>query len=212
MVGRPTRRGERIWEARQESWDGSRAPQEGPVGSVGLGEVGSPSQRDGRGRGLPGGPGEIRKPSHIARRGREGRERMRSSPGVLGGVWGPFWTAVWGWDSQRRSEVPPEVLGRVGRSFRKAGRGHEALLGSWEGLRVLLGGPGGVGSGQEAHSDGWGFGSPPKRARRRQESLTEARGLRSPPRGSRGTRKPSCRAGRSRESLLVSREGVGRPE
>ena len=58
-----------------------------------------------------------------------------------------------------------------------------------EGLGGLPAGPGGVRRpsqmvrrGHEAHSDGWGFGSPPKRA------------------------------GRRRESLLVSLEGVGMPE
>ena len=48
-----------------------------------------------------------------------------------------------------------------------------------------------VGRGWKAHSDGRGFGSPPKRAGRRQESLTEAR--------------------RGHEALPKGREGSGSP-
>ena len=91
-----------------------------------------------------------------------------------------------------------------------------------------------VGRGQEAHSDGRGFGSPPKRAGRRRESLLVTRegmgrpeGVRSPSwpswRGSRPLpigRPPggpgwvgrsSRRAGMDREALLEGLEGSGGP-
>ena len=79
------------------------------------------------------------------------------------------------------------------------GRGREVLPGGWEGSEVppecwvslikcreglggLPAGPGGVGrpsqmvgKGREAHSDCWGFGSPPKRALRRRKSLLLSR-------------------------------------
>ena len=91
-----------------------------------------------------------------------------------------------------------------------------------------------VGRGREAHSDGRGFGSPPKRAGRRRESLLVTRegmgrpeGVRSPSwpswRGSRPLpigRPPggpgwvgrsSRRAGMDREALLEGLEGSGGP-
>ena len=79
------------------SWDGSRGSQEGLVwvGRVGRAresiqvereDSGGPSGEMGGVRGPPGGPGGIRRPSQIAGRGREERERAEGSPRGLGGV------------------------------------------------------------------------------------------------------------------------------
>ena len=100
MVGRPTRRGVKIWEAHPESWDGLRASQEGPVG-VGRGGRGW----DGRRRsGVPHVVlGMVERSSRRAGRGREallgsrdGLRNLLAGPAVLGGVRRPILNAgVW---------------------------------------------------------------------------------------------------------------------
>ena len=114
------------------------------------------------------------------------------------------------------------MSGELGRPCQMARKGQEGLPGvrrpswragsGWEGWEGLGGPPGGPGvfgrdgRGWEATRkfksgrEGWeGLGGPPG-------------GLGGPPGGSVGVSRPSWRARRSRESLPVSREGMGRPE
>ena len=139
-------------------------------------------------------------------------------------------------------------LGEVGSLSWSAGRGRKSLPECRvslpkcrEGSGGLPAGPGGIGRpsqtagrGREAHSGGRGFGSPPKKAARRRESLLVSQervgrpeGVRSPSRTSwRGSRplpvgRPpggpggvwlsSQRARRGREFLWEAREGSGGP-
>ena len=119
--------------------------------------VGIPPRRDGKFGRLSGETGGVRRgvrgqeSSRRAGSGRqayqEGREDLGGPPRELGWVESISRRPVGvvragrGWDDRRRSGVPHVVLGMVGKSSRRAGRGHEALLGSLDGLRDLLAGP-----------------------------------------------------------------------
>ena len=113
--GPPVRVG-RSWEALLEDRDGSEDLQRG------LGGVGRPFRRAGRGR-------EV---SSRARRGWEGQKGLGGPPGGTGGVRRPSQRIGIGWESLEKGQ---EGLGwpeEVRRPTQRAGRSHEAVPEGWE--------------------------------------------------------------------------------